>query len=402
MRSSASRAASDWCAANGQESAAITYAQAARDIDQVARLIVDAGRAVVQSGRASTLDRWLGWLQEHGDPTRYPPAATLAGIFYALGGEASRSDRWLAAAEQPRPDTALEAIAAAAPMLAFLRALRCRDGVTAMHADAALAVQIAPAGSPWGAQSRLLLAWAERWIGRPLQADDLLSDTCDEARAASTADRTSFALQVAYADRASLAIDRGEWSAAADFLDQAKWAARHSRFDEMPLNSLLHAVAARIALHADNAAEAAKELVEAQRLLPRLTHAMPQAAVHVRLQLARAYLAMADQAGARTMLGEVDAIVRRVPELGTLLDGADEVREQLTAGGLEASGISTLTTAELRILPLMATHLTYREIGERRFLSAHTVKSHAMSIYRKFGVRSRSEAVERARAVGLL
>jgi LuxR family maltose regulon positive regulatory protein len=247
-----------------------------------------------------------------------------------------------------------------------------------------------------------LLGWAERINGRPEAADDLFAETCEEARVFSAPGRTPLVLQLACAERATLAMDRGEWSAAGDYSEQAAWAARHSRFDEVPLNSVLYAVAARVALHGDRAADATRELAEAQRLLAHLTRATPQAAVHVRLQVARAYLAMADQAGARTVLGEVDAILRRVPDLGTLVPEAEELRGQLGARGLDVHGISTLTAAELRILPLMATHLTYREIGERRFLSGHTVKSHAMSIYRKLDVRSRSEAVDRARAAGLL
>jgi LuxR family transcriptional regulator, maltose regulon positive regulatory protein len=41
-------------------------------------------------------------------------------------------------------------------------------------------------------------------------------------------------------------------------------------------------------------------------------------------------------------------------------------------------------------------------MGERLYLSRHTVKSHAMAIYRKLSVTSRGDAVERARALGLL
>ena len=66
-----------------------------------------------------------------------------------------------------------------------------------------------------------------------------------------------------------------------------------------------------------------------------------------------------------------------------------------------APGTSTLTTAELRLLPYLATHLSFPEIGERRHLSRHTVKSHAMAIYRKLNVTSRDDAVQRAREVGL-
>ena len=58
--------------------------------------------------------------------------------------------------------------------------------------------------------------------------------------------------------------------------------------------------------------------------------------------------------------------------------------------------------AELRVLALLPTHLSFRQIGERLFVSNNTVKSHAMSIYHKLGVSSRSEAVERAAELGLL
>jgi LuxR family maltose regulon positive regulatory protein len=61
-----------------------------------------------------------------------------------------------------------------------------------------------------------------------------------------------------------------------------------------------------------------------------------------------------------------------------------------------------LTIAELRILPMLATHLSFPEIGAELFLSPHTVKSQAMSLYRKLGVTSRSQAVARARDIGLL
>jgi LuxR family transcriptional regulator, maltose regulon positive regulatory protein len=65
-------------------------------------------------------------------------------------------------------------------------------------------------------------------------------------------------------------------------------------------------------------------------------------------------------------------------------------------------GASSLTTAELRLLPLLTTHHSFREIGQRLQLSPHTVKGHAVSIYRKLGVSSRSQAIQRLRETGLL
>ena len=68
----------------------------------------------------------------------------------------------------------------------------------------------------------------------------------------------------------------------------------------------------------------------------------------------------------------------------------------------DAIGASPLTAAEVRLFRLLGTHFSFREIGAQLYLSQHTVKSQAMSIYRKFGVSSRSEAIQHARDLGLV
>ena len=102
------------------------------------------------------------------------------------------------------------------------------------------------------------------------------------------------------------------------------------------------------------------------------------------------------------MLREVDALLRRQPSLGTIVPDVQEARKQLDSMRSQAPGVSTLSTAELRVLPYLSTHLSFPEIGERLFISRHTVKSHAMAIYRKLSVSSRGQAVERARELGLI
>ena len=52
-------------------------------------------------------------------------------------------------------------------------------------------------------------------------------------------------------------------------------------------------------------------------------------------------------------------------------------------------------------MPFLATHLSFREIGETLFVSRNTVKTQAISVYRKLGVSSRSEAIARAAELGL-
>ena len=133
-----------------------------------------------------------------------------------------------------------------------------------------------------------------------------------------------------------------------------------------------------------------------------LTYAMPWLAVHTRIELARARILLADAAGARGLLVEIDGIMRRRPHLGVLVDQTEALRRQVGEMSADAAGSSTLTTAELRLLPLLPTHLSFREIGERLFVSTNTVKTQAISIYRKLGASSRSEAIHRATEIGLL
>ena len=111
---------------------------------------------------------------------------------------------------------------------------------------------------------------------------------------------------------------------------------------------------------------------------------------------------LADPGGAAAVLAQVHDILQQRPDLGVLAGTGR--RAAIQAGhdqGDGAAGASSLTAAELRLLPLLSTHLSFREIGERLFVSSHTVRTQAYSAYRKLGVSSRSEAVARAQELGL-
>jgi DNA-binding CsgD family transcriptional regulator len=117
----------------------------------------------------------------------------------------------------------------------------------------------------------------------------------------------------------------------------------------------------------------------------------------------RAHLALGEAAAARAVLSESERVLKRRPDLGGLAEEARELRERVAATSSPAgSRAMSLTAAELRLLPYLATHLNYPEIGQRLFISRHTVKAEATSIFRKLSASSRSEAIERAVEVGLL
>jgi LuxR family maltose regulon positive regulatory protein len=156
-------------------------------------------------------------------------------------------------------------------------------------------------------------------------------------------------------------------------------------------------------MHRGDTAAVRQQLVNAQRLRAVATYAEPLLAVQARIELIRVQLALADLGGARTLMREIDEVLTRRPDLGTLNRQVEELRTRLGREHAPSTpGISTLTAAELRVLPLLATHLSYPEIAAELFVSPNTIKSQAYSLFRKLGASSRSQAVTRSRQLALL
>jgi LuxR family maltose regulon positive regulatory protein len=173
------------------------------------------------------------------------------------------------------------------------------------------------------------------------------------------------------------------------------------RLDDYWTSALVYAWAARAALHEGNIAQARFYLGRASRLRPLLSYALPVVSVQALLVMAQSYLTLADHGGATAVLDQARDILRQRPDLGTLPAQTGQLAATLATVRADTDGLSSLTAAEMRVLPLLSTHLSFREIGERLFISAHTVRTQAYSAYRKLGVSSRSAAVERARELGL-
>ena len=68
----------------------------------------------------------------------------------------------------------------------------------------------------------------------------------------------------------------------------------------------------------------------------------------------------------------------------------------------DARRLEALTNGETRVLHYLPTNLSAREIADELYLSVNTVKTHQRHLYAKLGARSRTQAVEQARALGLL
>jgi LuxR family transcriptional regulator, maltose regulon positive regulatory protein len=385
--------AAGWYERNGLPEDAIAYAMEAGDADRVARLVEQVALQVYCRGRLTTLKRWFDWLDGYGLIERHPAVAVLGAWVHALMGQPAVAERFADMAERgPIAGTPIEG------WLAVFRAGTCRGGVEQMRADAKLALTLVPVSSLWRAPALLLLGISHLLAEDANSADAILAGAFEVAEDVGAMVSASIALT----ERAMLAMRREGWSEAGVFAERACSIVRRARLGEYATTVLLDAVGAQVAIHRGDAPRAHEHLARAQRLRPQLTHALPFYAVQARLELIRAYIALTDVAGGRTLLREVDDLLRQRPGLGVLSKQADGLRSRLDMIRADVLGASSLTAAELRLLPCLLTHHSFREIGEQLRVSPHTVKSQAMSIYRKLAVTSRSQAIRRARDLGLL
>jgi DNA-binding NarL/FixJ family response regulator len=90
---------------------------------------------------------------------------------------------------------------------------------------------------------------------------------------------------------------------------------------------------------------------------------------------------------------------RRIAEAVRLVGLGRTVFE---VGETRSQGAMGLSERERAVLELMASGATNPEIGETLHISRHTVKEHCSAVYRKLGVRNRTEAVQRGQLLGLL
>ena len=394
------RRAAQWYERNGGAGEALGYWMKAGEADAAGRLVGALAFPAYQQGRVATAERWFRWLEDHGAAANQPAAAVLAAMISALTGKPGEAERWAEAAERAAAVASLpDGSASIEPWLALMRALVCRDGAEQMRADAELAAGTIAAGSFWRNSATLYLGMAHLMASDTGRADALF----EEAAAGGRPGGPAVGVCVALAERSLLAIARKDWEAAGRHLSQARRLAREANLADYPPITILHAVAARIALHEADRPRALAELTRAQRLRPGLTYAVPHLAVQARIELARCHLALSDIAAARILLQEATEVLTRRPGLGIFAGQAADLQVELSrARSSFTPGASALTAAELRLLPMLSTHLSFREIGEEMFLSPNTVKSQAMSLYRKLGASSRNQAVTRSRELGLL
>jgi len=388
-----------WCIANDLPEEAIVYGHAAGETSMVAGLLDALVLPLYYDGRRETAEEWLGWFGDD-QLVRYPALAVFQAWLRVLAGQPEEAERSLALAEGATSVIPLsDGSATIEPWVATLSAHMMRDGAEQALADANRALDQLQAESPWIPVALLIRGVAHALLGATDRAKHELAATVEKGLAAGAAEDVF----VAHAQLALLAAKQGAWGEAEQRSRAAQAIVEETGLGDYSTSAIAHVATARVAVQEGRHDDAHTALARAHRLRPMLDHGVPWLTVQVGLELTRAHLALGDAGAARTILTETEEVLELRPNMGSLVEDARTLRDQVAAAaGSAGAWAMSLTGAELRLLPYLATHLTFPEIGGRLFISRNTVKTEAVAIYRKLGASSRSQAIERAVEVGLL
>jgi LuxR family transcriptional regulator, maltose regulon positive regulatory protein len=367
--------------------------------DRCVQLLTQLALPAYSAGQMSMVQRWLAAL---GDSSieDYPPLAVLAGWIATLSGQTTDAQRWASIVDRASYDfEPLDGTASFDSARAMLRTFMCPAGVEQMMDDATFAAVHEPPWSTWRDLALAALGEAQLSAGEVEPAAATFAEAAAVGRALGKTD----AIVLGEASLAAFAMDRSRWAEAAEHLELAFATIDGKRLHDYVHSAMAFVGAARLAMHRGDLKETDRQLTRAMRARPTCTFALPTIAVRLRLHLAKLYVAMADPTTARHLQREIDDIMLHRPNLGALNKEVSDLRGLLSSSSQAgAAGGSPLSPAELRLLPYLQTHLTYREIAERLFVSRNTVSTEVSSIFRKLGVSTRGAAVEQATSLGLL
>jgi LuxR family maltose regulon positive regulatory protein len=290
------------------------------------------------------------------------------------------------------------AVAERRPALrAELRCLAGAGGDVSALGKAAERVAGLSGGLPSGPVRALVLSTAQAAQAYALLLAGSLAQAYDAGAAAHAGAEPDAAAPAAQAAAvASLAASRLGLGAAAAPLSRAAVSALARRGIRSGTAAALASLAAAAVAEAQGDARRAQRLcVDA---LERTED--PQARALALLRLTRLYLPAPEAARAALDEARVElSLCHGAVLLETL---AAEVESELGSRERAQPATGELSPAEQRVLQLLATRLTQREIANELYVSLNTVKTHARVIYRKLGVGSRSAAVAAARELNLV
>jgi LuxR family transcriptional regulator, maltose regulon positive regulatory protein len=391
------RRASAWHREAGSTEEAIAHALSAGDTDGAAELIAAHWHDFSVAGRITTVRDWLSALGDDriaANPVAAHCAAWVAGDSWDLDSVR----RWLrvieaaADASGPSPGASRlpDGIRSLASSAAMLRATFGFGGVRPMVEGGITATELEddPA-SPWYSYARALLGFGLHLAGSP-DATPMLE------RALAAEISRPHARIVALSVAAVRAADDGELARARQLAEEAVRIVNGNGLIRRPPSSFILAALGTVHARQGRLEEARAEFEYAIYRRRRWVLLSPWVSVENQLRLGQVLLAMDDRAAAAVAAAEARNVLTASP------DGADALLARLGTleRGLTAAPppalAEPLTEREQAVLSLLRKSMSVSEIARELYLSGNTVKTHRRAIYRKLGVSTREEAIERA------
>jgi LuxR family maltose regulon positive regulatory protein len=394
------RRAAQWYEAHGDPESALEHARAAGDLDRFARILTTIAQPMYDSGRVATVERWLQRFNKPALLERYPAVALHGSWIHARRGRSVEAERWLEIAEgaigkgRPSRQTAVMR-----SWVSVIRASLCGDGVYQMIADAETALSQLPRDSSLRPSALIALGAGYVLLGQTERADAILASAAAEAARIGATDTQVLAI----GERSIIAAAQNDAATADRLALEAHELLEKSSLDGYGTTAIALTASARAALRHGRWDDARTELGKAEELASHFDRgSFPWFVLQSRIELARAYLALRETPAVRAQLTEIRQLLRDRPHVGVLADEAAALEREVEAIPDVDGTRAALTPAELRLLPLLATQLSFREIGEQLYVSRNTIKTQAISVYRKLGVASRSGAIDCATRLGLI
>jgi LuxR family transcriptional regulator, maltose regulon positive regulatory protein len=388
-----SRRAADWYEQHGAPNEAFSYAHGSGDLVQAGRIALAHRDEFAIGGKSESVRLWLDRCSE-GEIEANPQLSVAAAWASFYGGDAARARQFIAAAERGRLDKpSADGASSLRSSLASLRTLLAPDGIPQMLRDAELAYGAEKAsGTRWYASGCRAMGMAYVLLGRPREAIMVLREALGLLR-----DHPELA-HVRVGCLGYLVFAAAE---VGDRRDVQRWAAEAILLvSEAHLEESAGAVAAytagALASQQRGDYEEAARRLECVRRSRRHLGAALWADADLALRCADISLELGDHDGAIDFEQIASDASQAYPDAGTLPTRLRDLEGRIKRG--EDFG---LTSAELRVLGFLPTHLSLQEIGGRLFLARPTVKTHVASIYDKLGASGRSEAVEMIEHHGL-
>ena len=382
----------------GDADGAVRHAVRAHEDERAANLILRATLQRLFDGRHAQVGDWLALLPE--EALEHYPAAAVATAWYSVArGAPEEAAGACAAADRFGWHGPLADGSPSLPVaLAAIRIFIGNDGVDGLVRDAETVREAGgPKWNPWWALATGAQGTAYSMLGQL----DLARERLTEALAVTAG--APFMEAAGTAHVALLTLYDGDPVEADRLATKARRIADANHLDGFAPTVGVYAIAALTAARSRRPDDARSAASIARSIIARLGESPSRASVFGLLLLAHTAVALGDRADARLLLREAQWARRRDPSATFLNYQLDGLADQLSsAGDLSSAQIQPLTTAELRFLDYLPTHLSMKEIADLLLISRNTAKSHSVSIYRKLGASSRADAVGTARRLGLL